>query len=326
MPGVQYTGGNIRDYLLGRGIVSFDGDQPATYAAPGFRDVGNCTDFTVGFESETKEHLSYLEGLKVVDQEIIISQKVNLSFTLDELNFNNLALFLQGFKGGTNATGTPLINSSILASDNAAWAQPNVWLVNILVGTWYDLELIPGILPNEKRRAYDFESTQIRSSGTLDVRKNPANRTDLAGGTGLVERTAAVPNGDFELDRRMGRIRFFTGGPGAIAAPSNILVHWEPAVIKAQVASLDGSLESIAALAVSGYSGRVRLMSVNPIDNNHPTEWTFHSVKLRPEGDLGLITDETAELTLVGTAQALSAAPYGLSRYLDVVTRRTWST
>lgn len=326
MPGIAPAGGNIQDYLLGRGIVYFDGDQLAGFQLPGWRDVGNCNDFTLGFESESKEHQSFLEGLKIIDKEITLSQKVNVSFTLDELSHNNLALFLQGFKGGTNATGTPLINASIPQSNNALFLDPNVWLVGIYLGTWYDLELVPALISGEKRRGYDFESTQIRSGATKDVRFNPASRTDLAGGTGLVERTASVPNGDYELDRRMGRIRFFSGGPGSVVGGGNVLVFWQPAVIKAHALGFDNELESIAALANSGYSGRLRLISVNPSNNNHPTEWTLHSVALKPEGDLSLITDEFAELTLVGTAQAVSATPYGLSRYIDVVTRRTFNT
>jgi hypothetical protein len=324
---IRNTGGNTADYNLGRGIVYFDGDQPAGYS-PGWRDVGNCPEFNISLESETKEHQSFLSGLKVIDQETLISQKMSVSFTLEEMNFNNLALFTLGFKGGVAATGNPLINASIVASASVGWLQPNVYIEGIYLGTWYDLELVPALLPNEKRRGYDFEAGQIRSGVTKDVRFNPANRTDTAGGTGLTERTASVPNGDFELDRRLGRIRFFAGGPGNVApGPANrVLVAWQDAVTRPSATGFDNDLESVAALATSGYRGRLKLIAVNPANNNQPYEWLFHDVNLRPDGDLPLIGDEFQQMTLTGTLQAVSAAPYGLSRYMDLVTRRSWAT
>ena len=72
--------------------------------------------------------------------------------------------------------------------------------------------------------------------------------------------------------------------------------------------------------------GRLKLIAINPANNNQPYEWLFHDVNLRPDGDLGLISDEFQSMTLTGTLQAVSAAPYGLSRYMDLVSRRSWST
>jgi hypothetical protein len=334
MNGSNFSGGEPKSYNLGRGIVFFGGDQPAGYA-PGWRDVGNCPELAISFESETKEHLNFLDDIKVVDQEILISQKMSVAFTLEEANFNNLALSLLGFKGGTPSTGTPLLNPSILASDNALFLLANVYIEGILLGTWYDLEMIPAAISSEKRRAYDFEPQQIRSGVTKDVRLNPTNRTSPGTGTGLTERNASTPNGDFELDRRNGRIRFFSGGPGNVtgSAANDVLVTWQSAIVanpaavgKSSAFALDDSLESVAALANSGYTGRLRFIGVNPVNANHPYEWTFHSVKLRPDGDLSLISDDFQQIQLAGTVEAASVTPYGLSRYMDLVTRRSYAT
>lgn len=335
---LDYQGGNTSSYTLGRGKVFFKGDLPAGLDASGFRDLGNCTDFSIAFESETKEHQRLLDGLKTIDKTVLVSQKMTVSLTLDELNLNNLAMALLGYKGGSAATGTPLLNPQQIASNDALISQPNVFINGLALGVWYDLEIIPAALPTEKRRAYDFQAGQIRSGATKDVRfwnNGTGTRTATAGGTGLIERTSATPNGDYELDRQLGRIRFFSGGPGSVTGGTlcQALVFWA-AASGGNAFALDTNLQSVAALSgaqSAGFTGTLRLIQVNPALTvasgllTPPTEFTFHNVVLTPDGDLGLITDEYATITLTGTAQAVTA-PYGLSQYLDVVSKPSFNT
>lgn len=326
MAGTVFTGGNTSDLLLGRGIVLFKGDQPGTHNQEGWRDLGNCTEFQISFESETKEHQSFLSGLKVIDKEILVSQKMSVSITLDELNFKNLALFTLGFVGGASATGQSLINPALTDSNLVgAYTADNVFLVGPLLFQWFDLEMIPALFPSEKRRGFNFLASQIVDNA--DVHLNPTDRTTFDG-TALREKTPSFPNGDYEIDRKLGRIRFLSGGPASLGGSTTdeIAIRWAQQPGGNAALGLDANLDSIAMLASSGFSGGLRLLSVNPSDENHVTDYTFHSVNLKPDGDLGLITDEFATMTLVGTVQAESVAPFGLSQYADIVTARSYNT
>src|SRR5688500_13034997 len=106
MPGVDIIGGDTGNYTLGRGIVYFQGEYPQFAGGKSFRDMGNATAFNVAIETEVKEHQSSLAGLKTTDLEVPLSQKMTITFTLDELNFNNLALFFLGEAEGQVQTGT----------------------------------------------------------------------------------------------------------------------------------------------------------------------------------------------------------------------------
>lgn len=169
MPGLNATGTpNTEDYNLGRGIVYFASLVNSLPAA--YRDLGNAPEFNISIEVETVEHNSSRQGLRVVDKEVVISQKVTLSVTIDELNFENLALFFSG------TTGTHT-NVSI-----AGFAEHQM-ITSLELGRWYD------IVDANGNRAYDV---------TL------ANLTVEDGATSLVSGT------DFTLDSEMGRLFFLS--------------------------------------------------------------------------------------------------------------------
>lgn len=127
MPGINLTGkAQTKDYKLGRGRVYLGDIDTTTGRAKGYRLVGNSPGLTVTVETEKLEHVSSLEGLRTIDKELTVSQKMNLSLILDEVNFQNLALFFSGESGTfTNAGGAAIIGAS------------NVTVIR--QGEWYDL-------------------------------------------------------------------------------------------------------------------------------------------------------------------------------------------
>ena len=98
MPGVNLTGlPTTTDLFLGRGSVELGVLDTTTGKPTSFRHVGNATAFTLNVESEKLEHQSSRSGVRAIDREIVLSQKIGISLTLDEAtNFDNLALFLSG--------------------------------------------------------------------------------------------------------------------------------------------------------------------------------------------------------------------------------------
>lgn len=327
MAGIDFIGGRPGNYVLGRGKVYVQGEFAG--AALGWRDVGNVTAFTVSQESETKDHQSFLTGIKTIDLEVPVSTKVNISFTMDEAsNFFNLSQFFSGTLTGysfdpTNVANA-LLNAAACRSDdttNVGWAgsvgpiesgSENVLFAagQVDQGLWYDLQLVFA-LGLGTWRAYNLDSTQ-----TITVKKNPTGRDETTG-TLLVEGT------DYELDRKMGRIR-------VIAASWNnlsdvLLVHWTaPAVDRQPAGGLpgqDAKLEQIKMLTTSGISVALKFVQANPNDGDHPIEFEFFKVKLRPSGDWGGISDEWATISVEGAASSISSPPANASPYGRITTR-----
>lgn len=169
MAGINTTGkANTSDYVLGRGKVFFanlnaDG-TPDTY-----RFLGNCPEFTTNVAVETLEHQSSQEGLKKTDKEVVTSQTINLTLTLDELNFDNIALFFSG-----EATSESNADDSSFADILLSGA--------VTLGRWYDIRDANGV------RLYDISDSGDLTFGTT------TGTPDLVEGT------------DYELDLVMGRV------------------------------------------------------------------------------------------------------------------------
>lgn len=169
---------NTGDYVLGRGIVYLASLDSVTSKPDiaGWRDVGNATEFTVTLETEKLEHQSSRQGLKVVDKEVILSQKMSLGFTLDEINDQNLSLFLSG----ETASHTNAAIAGFVAT---------VQSTSVTLGRWYDLVNASG------ERAYDIATANL----TLTETGTP---------TVLVEGT------DYTVDEKMGRVFLLSTATG----------------------------------------------------------------------------------------------------------------
>lgn len=161
---------NTGDYLLGRGIVYESGIVTATEKPDdgGWRDLGNCSDFTISLETETLEHQSSRKGLRVIDKEVILQQSMTIAFTLDEANDQNVSEFLSG----ETASHTNAAIAGFTSVEQSA---------SVVLGRHYDLVDASG------ERAYDIDKSLL----TLVESGTP---------TTLVEDT------DYTVDENMGRV------------------------------------------------------------------------------------------------------------------------
>lgn len=222
MPGLNTTGtANTNDYNLGRGIVYF---APLTNGLPGaYRDLGNAPEFNISVEVETQEHTSSRAGLRTVDKEVTISQQINLTLTIDELNFENLALF---FAGDTEAAYT---NPAETANTGGT-----VLAASVELGRWYD------IVDDNNNRAYGFSAT---SNLAFD------NSTDTQT---LTEVT------DYTVDKELGRV-FIHSSATNIEAGEELTVTWAADNAIADV----NEVKSLTSTAVSGALKFVSINPVN---------------------------------------------------------------
>jgi len=262
MPGLNSTGEpRTSDYNLGRGKVYF---SELTDSLPvEWRDLGNAPELVVSVETEKLEHKSSREGLKLVDLEVVVSQKVSIRLVLDELNFENMALFFSGAASSRTNDG----GDSISGAANVAV---------VTQGRWYDLYADAAGMPTS-----DIQASRIYDIGEVTI-------TPTAGGSALVEGT------DYDVDLDLGRIFVIEGG--------DMTAGSYDVDVAANVTAV-ANVQQVRVLTGSSVVGALKFVAVNPADANKFVEYNFHQVRLAAEGDLPLITDEWATLPLTGTAE-----------------------
>lgn len=125
-----------RDYTLGKGKVTFLKDDTASLAvlaAGGFADLGNAPAMAVTLTTEKLEHQSSRDGIGLVDASVITKTMAAGSFTLDEPNADNLALFFMDPAAAAAAPSTV----SVQAVQKSIFTALNVWYPVNLVGGVY---------------------------------------------------------------------------------------------------------------------------------------------------------------------------------------------
>jgi len=256
MAGPNTTGTpNTEDYNLGRGKLYF---SALTASLPGaWRDMGNCPEFNLSIEVETLEHQSSREGLKVVDKEVTISQKLTCTFTLDEVNDENLAAIFSGEKASyTNAAVAGFASYEAIES--------------VELGRWYEIKDSNGV------RAYDIDTAD------LDV-DNGTDDTDCVEGT------------DYTLNLDMGLIFFHSDATGIVAGEAVDLTLTADAGAK--------EVHEVRGLTQTGVVGALKFVSENPANNDKMTEFNFHKITLKGDGDFSLIGDDWTQMPFTAAAE-----------------------
>jgi hypothetical protein len=276
MPGVNATGQpKTSDYNLGRGTVYFSSHDtnslPDTVA--GYRDLGNAPEFNISIETETLEHQSSRQGLKVTDKEVLVSQKVNLSLTLDEINFENLSSLLSG------TVHDDVANTGALTD---AWVCATAWTA----GRWYDVYTDDPRPGTDGVRVYDLSArgSDPDGAGTIAVSDGTTTKTYP---------TDADYSDYFLFDASAGRI-FLPVGGYSTAAPVTITTN----------TAGDTPIHEVRGLQATSAVGCLKFVAENPAAGDHRTEYQFHQVSLKAEGDFSLIGDEFSTMSFTAVAES----------------------
>lgn len=265
MPGINPTGtANTNDYNLGRGKVYF-ASLDANGLPTGYRFLGNSPQFNISTSVETLEHFSSQAGLRTLDKKVVVQQTVNFNFQLDELNFDNLAMFMSG------DTDTPT---------NAAVAGFTIYTMvaagTIQLGHWYDIRNSAGL------RAYDIDAADLTIATT--------NGTPVP----------LVLNTDYTVDETQGRI--FILSTSTVAATAIANAEGLTVVLAAKAEALD--VEIVRALIDSQIEGALKFIGSNPANDGKEVEYQFHKVSVQADGDLALIqANDWSTLGFSGAAE-----------------------
>lgn len=265
--GLNLTGApSAADYVIGRGAI-FVALLDANKAPKDWRHLGNTTALAVSNESETLDHFSSRSGIKQADLQLIVSNTCSISFSIDECNFDNLAMLLLG-DAANASSAVPTSNASKLGMTDVQQ------VTSASKGRWVDLKDSAG------RRLYDVKQAN------LTVKTESVGTPGTAGST--------IPAGEYTLDTKMGRIFLSTAG----SAHTNGKMVFASYTADATAANID---------QVRGYTQTqvvvaLKFIQQNPSNNNKQTEYQFHSVTLKPTGDFSLISDDYTEMSFEGVA------------------------
>ncbi len=270
MLGLNTTGRpDSKDYLLGRACV-FVSELDATTGLPTcYRPVGNTPNLSVSVDIEELTHRS---SHCAQFGGAVIDRRLILQQTL------NLSMVLEElnhenvaifFQGTTANPANPAV---------AGIAEFEL-TDNLALDCWYPI----------------FDASGVRALG---IDKSLLT-VEVAPTTALTE--GAAPAGDFEVDETMGLLKFQAGGPGTLAGGEVI------EVALAADAAAPATIETMNALTASQRRFAVKAVVENANNLDEQVELEFHSVLLVGDGDLGLVSDELAQMTLSGVAESNSS-------------------
>jgi len=284
------------DYIIGRGIIFFASVNAAGFPLE-FRDLGNAPEFSATLETEKLEHQSSRAGLKVTDKEVVVAISASISFTVDEINLDNLALWFSGDTTSFSQSATPVVGV-----ENVVLSLAKAGVAESALGKWYLLYVRADM---SSGTAYPGTSAEVRMYNIADA----GFAAEKTGSTALTEGT------DYQVDRIMGRIFLYDTTANRAEFPlgtETLDVDWTPVA---------QTIEEVAGLTVSEISGALQFIQKNAANNSVQTEYQFHSVTLSPEGDLAMLGDEFSTMQFTGKAEAREA----VDASAPVVRIRTYS-
>lgn len=100
------------DYVFGRGKLYFD-QFNAAGVKTGERFLGNCPGFSLNVESEPFEHKSSTSGLSTTDLTLTVSVDFSAEITVDDMQLDNIGLFVGGNLATITQSNTPVVDESI---------------------------------------------------------------------------------------------------------------------------------------------------------------------------------------------------------------------
>jgi hypothetical protein len=265
--GLNTTGlANTNDYVLGRGIIRLALLDSTTGLPLGFRDLGNCPQFTITMTTEELKHFSSRAGLKVTDKRVTISQEISFGFQLDEISQQNFALF---FTGENASTTNPAVAGVGAIGDKQTLTISG----DVVQGQWYILRDEDSLVRTSFSSAFSgiviFNETTMMAVATTEY------TLDLEAGLVLIHHDAAgVGDGD--------NLSWYSSAD----------------------ASAPAKLQEMSALGGSGEDYALEFVQVNPANSDEVRVYEFHSVSVAADADFGLISDEFSLMSFKGTAQS----------------------
>lgn len=139
-----------KNLLMGRGEVYFDRFLPGTSIRTGEVNLGNCSQFELSTNDETKEKFSSMSKDPVLLKSVTVKRDIQIKITGDEFSKFNMAMFLMGSESTfTQSSGT---------------ASSEVITTSAALGKWYPLAFrsVSSVVITGKTEGTDFKVDTVR--------------------------------------------------------------------------------------------------------------------------------------------------------------------
>lgn len=320
------------NYSLGKGIVYFNKLVSGAYL--GARDLGNTPALTLSVAMDKLDHWNQRSGLRSKDKTVITELTPTVTFQLDEINVENIALMFMADKTEVVQSATEGLTMNIPSSlanryYDTGYRGIGVWTLpyDALSGGPFEIgEVVSGatgtgtVLRDSGTMLYvaisvagfvdDETITGAASSATASV--------DSSNGEIWVTDDAVVRDGtsvfydkttDFTVDSVTGRI-FLVDGTG-IADATDIDVDFGCSAV---------TYTRIGAFQETVIEGLLHFIPNNPVGPN--MELKIWRVDLTPDGEIGMIGDDWQLLPFTGEILK-DETGHPTSPYMDVITLDT---
>lgn len=267
------------NYVVGRGKVYFDRFKNGSNNKTGEMYFGNTPEFTINTDTETLEHYSSEGGMRVMDASVLLEASQGGSFTCDNINEDNLALWFLGdleVTAQTQQTGAKEVFNPIMR------------------GRYYQLGT-SDVNPTGVRNVTNFQ--MVKADASIAISTGSGDITSIEGAT------VVTPGGNYEIDLALGRIYVEPDSPD-LAGNVQIAVQYD--VEEQNRTTIIGKSNMIY--------GALRMISDNPVGLNK--NYFFPKVSISPDGDYALKGDDWQVMSFTFKAMQLNSRTQRV--YIDV--------
>lgn len=298
--------------------------------SPAFRDVGNCSAFSVSSETESVQLPNRQDFSAGTYAEAIQSSTTTITASLDNINdFENLGIILQALlenledaqdRYAVDGVQIPFAyNFMTLLNIGGTHARVDIPNASVVRNKWYPLTglrvrtdggAFVGSLPQEANLyAYQLDKTTAGATAytvpTLELPGGVAGPQvqvwfSTNGGSSYTQGNLGT---DYDIDYEMGMVLLRGAGSQANWTASNvqyrIIVMPDRAGLAARIIGRD----VVKSFAGEQFQGEALFIAENRQDGRIKC-WFFHNISLRADGELGLIADDFSSVQLTGTASS----------------------
>lgn len=268
------------NYVVGRGRMYFNQFKDGSNTpAGGELYFGNTPELTINTDSETLDHYSSESGLREMDARVLLELTQGGTFTTDEINADNLALFFLGEKATVTQTQVTGKQEIIQSLKKARYLQL-------------------GTDANNPTGVRDINNLTVAVASS-DVAISLGN-----GDISTIDGVTTIPLAkNFEVDLATGRLYIEPDAPDITNGMQAVLQY----DVNPQVRTL------IIGRSAMIY-GSLRFISDNPVGSQK--DYYFPKVALQPDGDYALKGDDWQVMSFTFSALRLNSATERV--YIDV--------
>lgn len=268
------------NYVVGRGRLYFNQFKSGSNTpANGEMYFGNTPELTINTDSETLDHYSSEAGLREMDQRVLLELTQGGTFTTDEINADNIALFFLGEKSTITQTQVTGKQEVIASLKKARYIQLGTD-ANTPTGVRDITNLTVGVVDSDVAISVgDGDISTISGLTIIPLAKN------------------------FEVDLSNGRLYVEPDAPD-VADGMQAVVQYD---VNPQVRTM------VIGRSAMIY-GSLRFISDNPVGSQK--DYYFPKVALQPDGDYALKGDDWQVMSFTFSALRLNSATERV--YIDV--------